>query len=50
MVTEQVLLFTDYTMVPLGSLFNKSNVFIKLLFGGEGNTIDSLKTVIGSLT
>lgn len=38
------------TMVPLGGLFNKGDMLIELLLGGEGDTIDSLQTVIGGLT
>jgi len=46
-MAKKILLFADDAMVSLGGFFDKCNVLIELLLGGEGNTIDSLQTVIG---
>ena len=37
-------------MISLSSFLNESDMLVEFLLGGESNTIDSLQTVIGSLS
>ena len=46
---EQMLLFSNNTVIPLCCLLNQSDVVIKLLLCGEGDTIHALQAVVGSL-
>jgi hypothetical protein len=47
---EQVLLFANKTMISLGGLLNQRYVVVHLLLRGEGDTINTLQAVVGSLT
>jgi len=47
---EQFLAGTDVSMISLFDFFLELNVFVQLLVGGERNTVDSLKIVVGVLT
>ena len=47
---EQVLVLTNQTMITLSCLLNEVDVLIKFLFRWESYSVDSLQTVIGSLS
>jgi hypothetical protein len=50
MVTEQVLILANESVISLGSLLDEGDVLIKLFLGGESDTIDSLQGIIGCLS
>ena len=49
-MVEEVLSLANLTMVALLGLLSEVNVLVKLLLSGIGDTVDSLKIIVGDLS